>query len=1285
MYKKIVVLAMVCLVGWVKVGAGSQNSDRIAELYKIIAECKDPLKVPPGIFKEIAVLKGVEPRPDFKALRGIKDGGLVHVFVDSYVYPSIQTNFDQFIADLQTEGYTVTVTQVVAETPEDIRAILQSEYSSGLVGVILAGEVPAAWVELFALTHYYTSHFPTDYFYMDLDGTWSDGDADGFYDSFSGSVEPEIWAGRITPSFCIFGDEVTLLNQYFAKNHAYRTGAFALPDRALGYIEIPWYIPHIDDAYGDVTIVIDEDATTALDYKYMLQQGYEWVHLLSHSSPWGSTFFLDNEAYGGGSVFSYEMPHVNPQAHFIILEACSNAKYTETNNLGQSYIFGSDYGLVAIGETKIMYGNSFQELYESLGTGSTIGEAFLDWIWWYWDFWLGCNLFGDPTLKPHGHGNPVTMAKFRPNPMAKGTQEWDTSPVDVSSYTDGNPSVCVDHSGNVWAAWNAGRDVRANIWASHYDGSSWSTPEEPAFSVPWDFHPSMVTDNSGRVWILWQSYRVSDNSIDGWDIFAVYHNGSSWSSPIQITTANQYDVEPKAALDSSGNVWVVWRAERKPDSDIMYSYYTGASWTTPAYVSSLMDEERDPVVTVDAYGRVWVFWYAKKAGNWDIYCKYYNGSAWSPESRVTDDPGYDLQPSVASDASGKVWVLWRSNRNGNLDIYSKYWSGAAWSPDVPITTDPANDLYPSVACDGGNKLVVTWQTNRDGDWNIYQSTYDGAWSAPEPVSSDAGNQIQPATVYDGNNHYGAVFGGDQEENWNIYSSYSLAQWFAPAVNRQAGVDPYSVFCADLDGDADLDLAVANSTSDNVSILKNNGDGVFQDTVNWAGVDPRSLFCADLDGDNDLDLAVTNQYSNDVSIFENDGDGTFQSPVGYGTGGYPFSVFCADLDGDNDLDLAVANYYDNAVSILKNNGNGILQTKVDYGVGEHPYSVFCADLDGDGDVDLAVANNGSDNVSILNNNGDGTFHDPINYGAGTAPHSVFCADLNGDGHLDLAVANDGSDDVSILKSNGDGTFEDAVSYGAGGCPWSVSCADLDGDNDLDLAVANYDDDNVSILKNNGDGTFESALNYGAGDGPVSVFCADLDGNGDLDLAVANYHSDDVSVLMNLTQAPGNSAPYPFSLLLPAEAETTSSIVEFHWAQTQDVNLSDQIRYDLYLSTVPDFDLDSTTVYEALVCSELTDTLPVDRYYWKVRAYDNWGAETWSDQTTWHFVYFIRGDVTGDGTVDIGDVVLLVNYLYKSGDAPDPISAGDVNCDGVVEVGDVVYLINYLYRGGPPPCD
>ena len=93
----------------------------------------------------------------------------------------------------------------------------------------------------------------------------------------------------------------------------------------------------------------------------------------------------------------------------------------------------------------------------------------------------------------------------------------------------------------------------------------------------------------------------------------------------------------------------------------------------------------------------------------------------------------------------------------------------------------------------------------------------------------------------------------------------------------------------------------------------------------------------------------------------------------------------------------------------------------------------------------------------------------------------------------------------------------------------------------------------------------------------------------------------------------------------------------------------------------------------------------RYYYQVMAKDqlhNWGH--WSNREYVTAGSYMPGDANGDGIVNVGDIVYMVNYLYKGGDPPAPVEAGDANCDGVVNVGDVVYLVNYLFRQGPPPC-
>ena len=83
--------------------------------------------------------------------------------------------------------------------------------------------------------------------------------------------------------------------------------------------------------------------------------------------------------------------------------------------------------------------------------------------------------------------------------------------------------------------------------------------------------------------------------------------------------------------------------------------------------------------------------------------------------------------------------------------------------------------------------------------------------------------------------------------------------------------------------------------------------------------------------------------------------------------------------------------------------------------------------------------------------------------------------------------------------------------------------------------------------------------------------------------------------------------------------------------------------------------------------------------------SYGTGTEADFVTIKYVQasILRGDANGDGVIDVGDVVYLINYLFKSGSAPNPWATGDANCDQVVNVGDVVYLINYLFKGGSPP--
>jgi hypothetical protein len=65
--------------------------------------------------------------------------------------------------------------------------------------------------------------------------------------------------------------------------------------------------------------------------------------------------------------------------------------------------------------------------------------------------------------------------------------------------------------------------------------------------------------------------------------------------------------------------------------------------------------------------------------------------------------------------------------------------------------------------------------------------------------------------------------------------------------------------------------------------------------------------------------------------------------------------------------------------------------------------------------------------------------------------------------------------------------------------------------------------------------------------------------------------------------------------------------------------------------------------------------------------------------------VVGDLTNNIIIGIPDAIVLIQYIFNGGPAPDPLARGDCNCDGIPNIADVVYLIRYIFEGGPTPGD
>jgi hypothetical protein len=357
-----------------------------------------------------------------------------------------------------------------------------------------------------------------------------------------------------------------------------------------------------------------------------------------------------------------------------------------------------------------------------------------------------------------------------------------------------------------------------------------------------------------------------------------------------------------------------------------------------------------------------------------------------------------------------------------------------------------------------------------------------------------------------------------------------------------GLTPVSIAAGDFNGDGKLDLAVANSGSNNVGVMLGNGDGTYQPVVLYnTGSNTTYVIAADLNGDGVPDLAVG--AGSVVSILLGKGDGTFSSAGTFSSGDVDTpSIAAGDFNHDGKMDLAIAHACfgsscpSGSVSILLGNGDGTFQPPTSYASGGQAASfIQVADFNGDGKLDLALANDTStsgtaDSIGILLGNGDGTFQSAVSYNSGGYGNAFVAGlaigDFNADGKLDLAMADFGTcggakttcpfGSVNVLLGNGDGTFQPVVSYGVGPDAAYIAAGDVNGDGKPDLVVANYcgvaasacgDEGTVSVLIGNGDGTFQTpiALDTTVGGFAGSLALGDFNRDGKLDVAVANLES------------------------------------------------------------------------------------------------------------------------------------------------------------------------------------
>ncbi len=308
-----------------------------------------------------------------------------------------------------------------------------------------------------------------------------------------------------------------------------------------------------------------------------------------------------------------------------------------------------------------------------------------------------------------------------------------------------DPRLVVDRWGHATVVWRMGS--WGTIWANRYlPGKGWTGAVRIESGTGNALNPQAAVDAQGNVFVVWYSQLSGAQTV--WA--NRFSPDTGWASPVQLDQEGKaHAYQQRVAVDAQGNATAVWIQGGEPRSHVAFARYVpGAGWGSPALAEDDADTSslRHVALAVGPGDQAFAVWNRLTTPRSIWASRFVPGPGWEKAGPINiSDEAVSEEPQVAASANGPVIAAWTQVHREKFSVWVRRHSEAGWETPLLLESDDLRDMSTPVvvSSDSGSAFVFfsPYQSPRDQQDRVpalwAARLADGRWEPALPIAPES--------------------------------------------------------------------------------------------------------------------------------------------------------------------------------------------------------------------------------------------------------------------------------------------------------------------------------------------------------------------------------------------------------------------------------------------------------------------------------------------------------------------------------------------------------------------